>query len=85
MAQYGVTPETIQEEINIDTSVKENLEHVDDSSRRYKEAIFMYELLKARADIRQASDKLKMKIGQRDLLVKQQKAQKQEKQKLRRN
>ena len=33
----------------------------------------MYELLKARADIRQASDKLKMKIGQRDLLVKQQK------------
>lgn len=45
----------------------------------------MYELLKARADIRQASDKLKMKIGQRDLLVKQQKAQKQEKQKLRSN
>ncbi|AEA15482.1 MULTISPECIES: hypothetical protein [Bacillus] len=34
----------------------------------------MYELLKARADIRQASDKLKMKIGQRDLLVKQQKS-----------
>ncbi|PKJ54720.1 chromosome partitioning protein ParA [Bacillus sp. SN10] len=33
----------------------------------------MYELLKARADIRQASDKLKMKIGQRDLLVRQQK------------
>lgn len=34
----------------------------------------MYELLKARVDIRQASDKLKMKIGQRDLLVKQQKS-----------
>ncbi|MED2185690.1 chromosome partitioning protein ParA [Bacillus wiedmannii] len=34
----------------------------------------MYELLKARADIRQASDKLKMKVGQRDLLVKQQKS-----------
>lgn len=33
----------------------------------------MYELLKARADIRQASDKLKMKMGQRDLLVRQQK------------
>ena len=34
----------------------------------------MYELLKARVDIRHASDKLKMKIGQRDLLVKQQKS-----------
>lgn len=30
MAQHGVTPETIQEEINkLDTSVKENLEHVE--------------------------------------------------------
>ncbi|MDZ5608614.1 hypothetical protein U2I54_16305 [Bacillus pseudomycoides] len=30
MAQFGVTPETIQDEISkMDTSVKENLEHVE--------------------------------------------------------